>query len=214
MLRPLFVLAFATAAVVSSAATVTTSTTCGVDCNLATANVNYLLEYTDSLGISAMASTDGTAAASAFFQDSFNLVINSGAGSGTFIPCVGASTDGGSASVSFGPAGASASGRIGLDGTCGFGLQTGTPIAFVDGVTQTFLVTLSATGSSTARTANDQQVALATLGTPHFFDSTGDPLSNVAFTFIAVDAPEPGTAFLVGLALLALTLLKRALATK
>ena len=212
MFRSSLLLSFITA-YAASGAVITSSTICdgvastsGCSNSISQAGVSLSagLVYTNSVSFNALAFTFGNASASLFFQDSYNLTVNSGAGSGTFVPCLFATADPGSASVSFGSVGASSPAR-GSSGDCGLAAgPTPVPIPFVDGVPQTVQVTLSVSGNSLANTARDQTSSQSVIQNLQFFDANGNALSNVSFTLVSVEAPESSGGLLVGVSLVIL----------
>ena len=215
MARAFLLLAFTTGWSLSGA-TINLSTNCEgtvgtTSCSsanaLATASVGYALSYTDTFGFNATANAfDGnaftSASASASFSDTYLFTINSGAGSGTYRPCIFVAGDHGNASVTFGSYGLAAPFN-GTDGTCGAGGNQQVFIPFTDGVTQTLLVQVSASGTKLAGIGQQTNGGNAGAGTPWFFDQGGNRLNNVSFTLVSTSAPEPSFGLLVAMALAA-----------
>jgi len=169
------------------------------------ASVGYALSYTDTIGFNASANVVdsnafSSASASASFSDTYLFTINSGAGSGTYRPCIFVGGDHGNASVTFGSYGITAPFN-GIDGTCGQGGNQPVFIPFTDGVTQTILVQVSASGTKLSGIGQQTNGGNAGIGTPWFFNQNGDRLNNVSFTLVSTSVPEPTLGLLVALAL-------------
>jgi hypothetical protein len=142
------------------------------------------------------------------------MTIDSGAGSGFFEPCVLLSTDiETNASISFGSYSVTSQPLVdhGNCGSFGAGQLTVPLFPFVDGVTQTFVISLTDYSLALGGTAANNTGGLASLSTPLFFDANGDPLNNVSFTMSStpVTLPEPSGGLLVGVALAALAFARR-----
>jgi hypothetical protein len=171
----------------------------------ATASLNYASSYTNSFSFNAAANVIDTnvrtsSSSSASFSDTYLFTIQSGVGGGTYTPCVSVSGDHGTASVTFGSFGLSAPFN-GMSGTCGAGGNLPVFIPFTDGVTQTLLVQVSASGTKLANIGQQTNGAMAGLGTPWFFDQNGQRLNNVTFTLVSTSVPEPAFGILLALIL-------------
>lgn len=186
-------------------------------CNKTTASVDTAADAQVDVGalnsfftinVSA-AGPGGESSAQGTVSGAYIFTVASGTGGGFFLPCIGGNggldvfPGPGAASTfaSFGPLTNSGGGDI----CSSEGLTSALP--FVDDAGQEFAIFISASAS---KSSSAWWAAGAGLGGPHgeflFWDSRGNPLSNVSYTLTEV--PEPGSFAVVLVAFLTLSIVR------
>ncbi|HEV2688655.1 MAG TPA: hypothetical protein VGV35_08880 [Bryobacteraceae bacterium] len=161
--------------------------------------------------VNASAGGSGTATANATLSGTYLFTVTGGTGGGFFLPCIGAYEDFGNSSASFTGYSVFGTGGAG-NNICSFeGLASATPFAY--GVGQQVVISMDAS-SGTAGYWQHPSYGTALLGdignitVPFlFWDSNGQPLSNVSFSLTEI--PEPGSFAALSIAFLMLVLAQR-----
>jgi hypothetical protein len=203
-----YVLSLTFAVGLASAATISTSATCGLatltttfgtfsaSCNDGINEAQASLEVSGTLSVFAEARTGdfggGTAIGAANFSDDYVFTVFGGTGSGFFNPCFVGGGDG-NVSMSFADGSYDASGQVNGTNCRGAILFEG----FTFGVPQIVPVTMFANVSPFER---EPGMASESLDHFMFFDPSRNQLSNVTFTLVEV--PEPSAVSLLGVGLI------------
>jgi hypothetical protein len=200
-----FAVGFASAATISTSATCDGVTTAGTDlavCNdgrmeaRAAIGAPLIASRADSFGVSLHAGSvgfpPGFASATANFSGDYVFTVSGGSGNGFFFPLFVVDHNGGTAGISFAGIGPPCNPDI---------VNCSKPFTF--GVPQIVAISMGGEAFGVSTRVGDADARLDQI---LFFDPSGNELSNVAFTLVSVDLPEPSVLSQLGIGLIFLAL--------
>jgi hypothetical protein len=202
-----FAVGFAAAATISTIATCDGVTTVGTDlavCNdgrmeaRAAVGAPLIASRADSFGVSLHAGVvgltgGGFASATANFSDDYVFTVSGGSGNGFFFPLFVLDHNGGTAGISF----------AGIGGPPCLPDIVSCSKPFTFGVPQIVAIGMGGEAFGVSTRVGDADAHLDQI---LFFDPSGNDLSNVAFTLVSVDLPEPSVLSLLSIGLIFLAL--------